>query len=98
MEVEYDKNVDAKYIRLKTGKVAKTERIEDWLLFDYSKSGDVLGLEVLDASKHPIGVFTIGGNLAGCYGIAFRSTGKEEGSAELEFRHEKIENSLQPVS
>jgi len=65
MEIKYDKNIDAKYIRIKKGKVSRTKRCKDWLLFDFAKNGDILGVEILEASKHPIGLSIINGDLIG---------------------------------
>ena len=59
MKIKYDKKADAKYISIKKGKINYTKRNNDWLLFDYSKRGDVLGVEILNASKNSISVYTI---------------------------------------
>lgn len=63
MNIEYDKKADTKYVRIKKGKVAYTKKEHDWLLYDCSKNGNVLGVEILDASKHPISLSTIKGDL-----------------------------------
>lgn len=65
MEIKYDKTIDAKYVRIKEGKVAHTKKEQDWLLFDCAENGDVLGVEILDASKHFVSLFTIMGKLLG---------------------------------
>lgn len=54
MKIEYDKNIDSKYIRIKEGKVASTKKEKPWLLFDKAEDGSVLGVEILHASKHPL--------------------------------------------
>lgn len=55
MKIQYDKEVDAKYITLFSGeKVEKTAKQEDWLLVDSDKTGRIVGIEILDASKHQI--------------------------------------------
>ena len=59
MEIKSDKIADTKYIRLKKGKVVKTEAKESWLLFDYDKHKEVIGVEILEASKHLISLHTI---------------------------------------
>lgn len=54
MKIEYDKKADAKYIHLKSGKVAKTIEKKPWLFFDCDSNGEVIGMEILNASKHPV--------------------------------------------
>jgi len=51
MDITYDKEADAVYIRLKKGVVFKTRPINDLTMVDLDKDNDVLGLELLDASK-----------------------------------------------
>lgn len=54
MKVTYDKKIDSKYVKISAGRVAQTKEQEDWLLVDYGVTGNVLGVEILDASKHPM--------------------------------------------
>lgn len=49
-KIEYDKIVDALYIRAGKGKVHKTIKLNRRVLFDVDKNGYILGIEVLDAS------------------------------------------------
>jgi uncharacterized protein YuzE len=65
MEIKYDKEIDAKYVYIKKGKIARTKKEQDWLLFDYAENGDVLGVEILDASRHLVSFFTVAGKLVG---------------------------------
>ena len=67
MKIEYDKKVDAKYVTFKRGKVAKTEPIKDWLIVDYAQDGSVIGIEILDASEHRIGISTIANEFIGYF-------------------------------
>lgn len=69
MKVEYDMEADAKYIRFSDGDVARTKKEKDWLIFDYSKESEVIGLEILDASKNQIRIHTIGGKLVRYQGV-----------------------------
>ena len=47
-----DGTLEAAYIRLKDGKVARTEEvIEDVLLVDYNSRRDILGIEILSTVK-----------------------------------------------
>jgi len=50
MKFEYDKLVDALYLRLTRGKVSKTVHLKDRLNVDVDKKGNVLGIEILGAS------------------------------------------------
>ena len=50
MKVHYDKVADAMYIRLRTGKVKGTVKVNDRLMFDVDTKGNTLGIELLDAS------------------------------------------------
>ncbi len=52
MKIKYDKQIDALYISLKKGKYDHTKKITDSILIDVSKTGEVLGLEVLDAKEN----------------------------------------------
>lgn len=54
MKIEHDKEADAKYVRVSKEKIAKTKKVEDWLLYDVSESGEVIGVEILDASIHEV--------------------------------------------
>ncbi len=52
MKITYDKEVDALYIYFKKGKVARTLKIGTNVITDVDKKGNVIGLEVLDASHY----------------------------------------------
>ena len=52
MKITYDKKVDAMYIKLRVGSYDHTKKVTDDILVDVSKKGEVLGLEILDASKN----------------------------------------------
>lgn len=52
MKVKYDPKIDALYIDLSTGKYEKTRKITDSILIDVTKSGKVLGIEILDATEN----------------------------------------------
>lgn len=51
MKIDYDTIADAIYFTVKQGKVAKSMKVDDRLVIDLSASGDVLGMELLDASS-----------------------------------------------
>jgi uncharacterized protein YuzE len=50
MKIEYDRGVDALYIRLQEKYVAKTIELEEGLNLDFDENGKLIGLEVLDAT------------------------------------------------
>ncbi len=74
MNIEYDKKADAKYIRFKKGKVTKTIEKKPWLLFDYNEDGEVLGMEILNYSKHPVN-FSIKDKSAARYNVPLEAVG-----------------------
>ena len=53
LDVEYDSEADAAYIRVKTGKVARTERLSLSVMIDLNAAGELLGVEVINASLGP---------------------------------------------
>lgn len=48
--VTYDPEADAAYFRLRKAKVAKTVKLQDWLLADVDQAGRLLGVEMLFVS------------------------------------------------
>ena len=64
MEIKYDRDIDVKYINIKKGKVLKTcEKFKD-VLFDYGKNDEILGVEILNASKNLVNVCEVGGEFS----------------------------------
>ena len=51
MKIEYDKEVDALYVRLQVKHVSRTVEIVEGLNLDLDENGKLIGLEVLDATK-----------------------------------------------
>jgi uncharacterized protein YuzE len=51
MKIEYDREVDALYIRLQEKYVARTVELEEGLNLDLDENGKLIGLEVLDATE-----------------------------------------------
>lgn len=51
MDIRIDSEADAAYIRLRRGKVVRTEELGDGYMLDYSRAGKVLGIEILFLSK-----------------------------------------------
>jgi uncharacterized protein YuzE len=51
MDIKYDIMADAVYINVGSGKVAKTIKTEERFLVDVDSEGNVVGMEILDASS-----------------------------------------------
>jgi uncharacterized protein YuzE len=52
VRVEYDKKADALYIWMRKGKYDISEELADNVILDLDKTGRIIGIEVLDASKN----------------------------------------------
>ncbi|MBN2367904.1 DUF2283 domain-containing protein [Candidatus Woesearchaeota archaeon] len=51
MEITFDKDADAMYIKLREGEFSKNKKIDDLTIVDMDKEGNLLGIELLDVSK-----------------------------------------------
>jgi len=51
MKIEYDREVDAIYICLQQKQVAKTIELPDVVKVDLDEDGNLIGIEVLDATQ-----------------------------------------------
>ena len=51
MRIEYSKNVDALYIRLRNAEIADSIDIEEGVTADLDEQGHIVGLEIVDASE-----------------------------------------------
>ncbi len=51
MKIEYSKNIDALYIRLRDAGIADSIDIEEGVTADLDEHGHIVGLEILDASE-----------------------------------------------
>ena len=47
MNIRYDPDADALYIRLKEGKVSETKEVDENTILDYDAEGNVIGIELL---------------------------------------------------
>ena len=83
MRIEDDKTIDVRYVRIKKGQITHTKKERDWLLFDCAANGDVLGVEILDVSKHPVSIFTVREKFFGCSVMKFKPLGKDQESLGL---------------
>lgn len=50
MNIAYDNQADAMYIKLKDGNFGSNKEVSEGVILDISDSGDLLGIEILDAS------------------------------------------------
>jgi uncharacterized protein YuzE len=51
MRIEYDKEVDALFIRLRDAKPCDSKDIEEGVTVDLDNQGHIIGIEILDASE-----------------------------------------------
>ena len=51
MKIEYSKDVDALYIRLREAPIEDSMDIEEGVTVDLDEKGHIVGIEILDASE-----------------------------------------------
>jgi uncharacterized protein YuzE len=51
MQIDYDPQADAIYIRLRDGEVDDTQKVSEYIYVDVDEAGTPLGLEILFASR-----------------------------------------------
>ena len=51
MKMEYDQEADALYIKVKNDKVDHTKEIDLNTILDFNKGGEIIGIEIIGASK-----------------------------------------------
>ncbi|MEZ5039174.1 MAG: DUF2283 domain-containing protein [Saprospiraceae bacterium] len=51
MKIKYDKEVDVLVIRLSDEKIEESDELREGIILDFDKSGNVVKIEILDASK-----------------------------------------------
>jgi uncharacterized protein YuzE len=51
MKVKYDKEVDILYIHLSDEMIKESDEDKPGIILDYDNSGNIIGIEVLNASK-----------------------------------------------
>ncbi|MEX2514773.1 MAG: DUF2283 domain-containing protein [Candidatus Paceibacterota bacterium] len=96
MQVKYDKEIDAKYFKIKAGSVKATQKLNDWLFVDHNENNEVIGLEILDSSQHPVSVTVQKGDFFGCFTEELKpvNQGGEESEYVASFELDKKEKSL----
>jgi len=50
MNIKYDKAADAIYLKLSDAEVAESDEEKPGIILDYDKEGNIVGIELLDAS------------------------------------------------
>ena len=56
MRVRVDQQADAIYLDLTGEKIESSEEVADGIILDYDKEGNMVGIEILDASKKTGGI------------------------------------------
>ena len=59
MVIKYDKETDIIYIQFSENKVVESEEDKPGVILDYGENGEIVGIEILNASKkteHPNGI------------------------------------------
>ena len=51
MRIEYSKDIDALYIRLREAQIEDSMDIEEGVTVDLDEKGHIVGIEILDASE-----------------------------------------------
>ncbi len=51
MTIRFDPVADAAYVQFRTGQSVRTEETNEGFFVDYSRTGKVIGIEVLSVSK-----------------------------------------------
>lgn len=57
MEISFDAQADALYIKFSNGKFAKNKKVDEETILDYDSKGKLLGIEILFASKRIAGKY-----------------------------------------
>jgi len=51
MNISYDPNYDVMYLKFSEGKIVDTIEVEANVIIDYGPQGEIMGIEIIDASK-----------------------------------------------
>ena len=51
MKIEYDREVDALYIRIQEKEVSQTKEVAEGINLDIDKDGKIIGLEIIGAAE-----------------------------------------------
>ncbi|WP_048150734.1 DUF2283 domain-containing protein [Palaeococcus ferrophilus] len=50
MRISYDPKHDVMYIKFSDAKIVETVEVEEGLLIDYGENGEIIGIEIINAS------------------------------------------------
>lgn len=51
MKIRYDKETDIVYISISTLQISESDEKEPGIILDYAENGEVVGIEILNASR-----------------------------------------------
>ena len=51
MEINYDKDADAIYIKLCESNFVRNKKLDDDIILDIGENDEIIGIEIIDASK-----------------------------------------------
>jgi len=51
MNIKFDKETDVVYLRFSDAEIAESDEEKPGIIIDYDKNGNIVGIELLDASK-----------------------------------------------
>jgi len=54
MKIKFDKEVDVIYLQFSDKEVAESDEDKPGIILDYDKDGNIVGIEILEASKKTI--------------------------------------------
>lgn len=52
MRIRYDEKVDALYIRFRESEYVESDEIKEGFILDYDADGNIIGIEILDATSY----------------------------------------------
>lgn len=52
MKIHYDQSQDALYLRFSENPYFQSEEVREGIILDYSESGEIIGIEILEVSKN----------------------------------------------
>jgi uncharacterized protein YuzE len=71
MKINYDKTADAIYFSVTKSKIQTTKKIADRMIIDIDKKGNIIGIELLEASSQQEVIKNLKKNLKKGIPIAF---------------------------
>lgn len=52
MKIRYDKETDIIYIKFSSLQISESDQKNPGIILDYAENGEIVGIEILNASKH----------------------------------------------